>query len=117
MIGKTLQEIIDEKGTNVNELAKKINVSPQTLYSIIKRDNMKADIDVLLKTCIVLDVSMDRFYGSYKEEYLSKRTYNDPDEILKEFYSLDRDDRIEIKGIIKYKLTAEKYKTKKKSLA
>lgn len=116
MIGRTLQEIIDEKGTNVNELAKKINVSPQTLYSIIKRDNMKADIDVLLKICVVLDVSMDRFYGTYKEEYLSMRTLNDPDEILKEYYSLDKEDRIEIKGIIKYKLANKKYQ-KKENLA
>ena len=38
MIGKTLEKVLKENGTNVNELAKKINVSNQTLYSIIKRD-------------------------------------------------------------------------------
>ena len=116
MIGRTLQEILNEKGTNVNELAKKIDVSPQTLYSIIKRDNMKADIDVLIKTCIVLDVNMERFYGSYKDEYLATRTQSDPDEILRTYYSLDMEDRLEVRGIIKYKLTDKKYK-KKENLA
>lgn len=54
MIGTTLQQLITEKGTNVNELAKKIKISPQTLYSIIKRDNMKIDFDVLLRICDAL---------------------------------------------------------------
>lgn len=65
MIGKTLQAIIEEKGTNINELAKKIGVSNQTLYSIVKRDNMKIDFEVLLKICSVLDVSIERFYADY----------------------------------------------------
>ena len=116
MIGRTLQEILNEKGTNVNELAKKIDVSPQTLYSIIKRDNMKADIDVLIKICIVLDVNMERFYGSYKDEYLTTRTQSDPDEILKTYYSLDMEDRLEVRGTIKYKLADKKYQ-KKENLA
>ena len=49
MIGKTLQKLLDEKDINVNELSKMINVSNQTLYSIIKRDNMKIDFEILLK--------------------------------------------------------------------
>mgnify|MGYP000883762175 CR=1 FL=1 len=47
MIGKTLQDILDEKGTNANELSKMIGVSCQTIYSIIKRDNMKIVFEVL----------------------------------------------------------------------
>lgn len=65
MIGKTLQSILDEKGMNVNELAKIINVSNQTLYSIIKRDNMKIDFDILLKICSALNVNVERFYNDY----------------------------------------------------
>ncbi len=65
MIGKTLQLILDEKGTNVNELSNMIGVSNQTLYSIIKRDNMKIDFEVLLKICRALNVSVERFYSDY----------------------------------------------------
>ena len=67
MIGTTLQQLITEKGTNVNELAKKIKISPQTLYSIIKRDNMKIDFDVLLRICDALDVEVEVFYKDYIE--------------------------------------------------
>lgn len=65
MIGKTLEKVLKENGTNVNELAKKINVSNQTLYSIIKRDNMKIDFELLLKICNALNVNVERFYNDY----------------------------------------------------
>lgn len=65
MIGKTLDRILKEKGTNVNELAKNIGVSNQTLYSIIKRDNMKIDFELLLKICSELNVNVEKFYDDY----------------------------------------------------
>lgn len=68
VIGKTLQRMLKEKGMNPNELAKRINVSNQTLYSIIKRDNMKIDFEVLLKICDALDVSVECFYKDYIQE-------------------------------------------------
>ena len=63
MIGKTLQDVLEENKVNVNELAKRINVSNQTLYSIIRRDNMKIDFELLLKICETLNVSVERFYS------------------------------------------------------
>lgn len=68
MIGKTLQTILDEKDTNPNELANMIGISNQTIYSIIKRDNMKIDLDVLFKICKALNVSIERFYSDYCKE-------------------------------------------------
>lgn len=66
MIGKVLQEILNEKNMNANELAKLIGVSNQTLYSIIKRNNMKIDFDILVKICASLDVGIERFYSEYQ---------------------------------------------------
>lgn len=60
-IGNKLQKLIEEKNTNVNELAGRANVSPSTLYSIIKRDNTKVDIDVLISICKVLGVPVEYF--------------------------------------------------------
>ena len=68
MIGKILQEILNEKGIKVSELSRLINVSDQTLYSIIKRDNMKIDFEILLKICSALNVDIERFYCDYVEE-------------------------------------------------
>ena len=48
-IGSTLQRLIESQGTNVNEVATATGVNPQTLYSLIKRDSTKANIDDLYK--------------------------------------------------------------------
>lgn len=68
MIGTTLKNILDQKGITANELARQIDVSNQTLYSIIKRDNMKVDFDLLLKICDALDVDIEIFYKDYLSE-------------------------------------------------
>lgn len=64
-IGKTLSDLLNEKGTNPNELAERIGVSPSTIYSIIKRDNMKVDITILARICKELNVNMETFYSEY----------------------------------------------------
>ena len=68
-IGKTLSDILAEKNRNPNELADKIGESPSTIYSIIRRDNMKVDIAVLAKICFELGVDMERFYISFLFNY------------------------------------------------
>lgn len=67
-IGKTLSNILEEKQSNPNELAERIGVSPSTIYSIIKRDNMKVDITLLAKICKELNVEMEMFYNEYIAE-------------------------------------------------
>lgn len=68
-IGNKLQRLIDEKKTNVNELAGRAKVSPSTLYSIIKRDNTKVDIEVLLAICKVLGVPVEYFSDTSEDSY------------------------------------------------
>lgn len=67
-IGKTLNILLAEKGVTANELAVKAGVTPSTIYSILKRDNTKADIEVLLKICRALNVDVERFYQEYYSE-------------------------------------------------
>lgn len=64
-IGKTLSDILSEQNRNPNELAEKIGEAPSTIYSIIRRDNMKVDITILAKICSELGVDMERFYNEY----------------------------------------------------
>ncbi len=58
-IGTRLQEIIVASGKNVNQIATATNISPNTIYSIIKRDNTKVDIDILIKICRFLGVTVE----------------------------------------------------------
>ncbi len=90
-IGSKLSKLMDINGTNANELARKIDVSPQTIYSIIKRDSKKADIEVLLKLADTLGVTAEYFVddintgnGSSLEQY-SKEELNH----LKKYHNLD----------------------------
>ena len=60
MRGSMLKEIIAEQGTNVSELARRLDISPQTLYSMVKRDNQKVDFDLMMRICAELKVPVER---------------------------------------------------------
>ena len=60
-IGSKLSKLIEANNTNPNELARKVGVSPQTIYSIIKRDSKKADIEVLLRIAEIFGVTVECF--------------------------------------------------------
>ena len=60
MRGPMLKEILIERGINVSELARRLNISPQTLYSMIKRDNQKVDFDLMMRICAELRVPVER---------------------------------------------------------
>lgn len=61
MIGSTLKQLLAERRMTVGELARSVSVPAQTLYSLIRRDNMKIDFDVLLRICGVLGVPVEVF--------------------------------------------------------
>ncbi len=69
MIGNTLKQLLAKRKIGVGELARRIQVPAQTLYSIIRRDNMKIDFDVLLRICDVLEVPVDVFCGDAGNRY------------------------------------------------
>lgn len=65
-IGDKLNILLQKRERNINELASTINVSPNTLYSIIKRNNTKVDLDILQKIADELSVTLDYFCSDYK---------------------------------------------------
>ena len=58
------QKLLDEREIKVNEFARQIQVPAQTLYSIIRRDNMKIDFELLLRICDALHVPLETFCGT-----------------------------------------------------
>ena len=60
-IGNKLDDLLSERGMTVTELARRINVAPTTIYSIIQRNNKKVDIDVLIKIAHTLGVNAEYF--------------------------------------------------------
>lgn len=62
MIGQTIKDLLKKNNMNVVELARLTGVPAQTLYSAIKRDNLKIDFEVLLKICRALNIPVEIFY-------------------------------------------------------
>lgn len=80
-IGKTLSNILEENNSNPNELSERTGIPPSTIYSIIKRDNMKVDISVLARICKELGVEMNRFYDEYFDE-IKNTSFEETDKVL-----------------------------------
>lgn len=60
-IGEKLDELIKSRHTNVNQLASTTGINVQTIYSIIRRNNTKVDLDVLQVLADELCVTLDYF--------------------------------------------------------
>lgn len=108
-IGAILQELLQEKNIKPAELSRVINVPASTIYSIIKRDNMKVDIDILIKISDALGVPAEYFYD--------KRTTNksndfslDEIELIKKYRQLDADGKRVVDDMIDFKLYQQKSK-------
>ena len=123
-IGKRLSDLLLQKNMKVSELAERANVKASTIYSIIKRDNMKVDLDILLSISSVLGVHAEYFkYGNIynRHQQVSKAALQydslikkipDIQEAVNLYKILDQVDRGEIRGEMKGMLKADKYKMK-----
>ena len=101
-IGSILSDLIKQRGTNVNKVAQAASVSPQTIYSMIKRDNMKVDIEVLIHICCALDVPVEYVYKKYRGEDYTNQIFYTPDEIahLTKYRALDENGRELVDGLL-----------------
>lgn len=81
-IGLKLEKLIKDRHTNVNELAQKIGVPPTTIYSMIRRDSKKADIEVLFKISKELGVDAEYFCDSDNSIEKYEPSYNDVESLI-----------------------------------
>ncbi len=89
-IGKDLNELLEQKNIRVADLSRLANIPASTIYSILRRDNLKIEIDVLFKLCDVLNVAPEYFYNKQRAD--NKLRLN-PEEmnIIKKFRQLNAD--------------------------
>ena len=95
--GQRLKAVLKEKGTNVRQVAKKAEVSPTTLYTIIQKDtDIKLDLGLRLAKVLGIPVSdISSFKVSQgleilnqEKEYMDARGVLDlPDNILQMYFS------------------------------
>lgn len=101
MRGSTLKEIIDEQGINVSELARRLSVSPQTLYSMVKRDNQKVDFDLMIRICAELQVPVERMCEDIE---LPRLPDNDEWQLVQQYRKLDKSGRALAGMVINHEL-------------
>ena len=68
-IGKTLQQLMEDKGISVKELSAATKVPEQTLYSMLKKTTNQTNIDTLLTLAVFFNKDIKVFFGveKYKE--------------------------------------------------
>lgn len=59
MRGSMLKEILSEQNISISEFARRLGIPPQTLYSMVKRDNQKVDFDLMIRICSELHVPVE----------------------------------------------------------
>lgn len=100
-IGSKLKELIKERKTNVNKLAERAGVAPTTLYSIINRDNTKADIDVLIRIASILGVPVEYFSDNYNPNIEINMVVSESErKLISDFRKLNSDNQDNIKKIV-----------------
>jgi len=100
-IGSKLKELIKERKTNVNKLAERAGVAPTTLYSIIDRDNTKADIDVLIKIAGILDVPVEYFSDNYNPNIKINMVVSEFErKLISDFRKLNSDNQDNISKLV-----------------
>jgi len=94
-IGLKLDSLMKQRGTNANELAQKLGIAPTTIYSMIKRDSKKADIEVLIRLSRELGVEPEYFCDDSIP--LKEPTYEDTKKLIaRNGKALSTDQRMEL---------------------
>lgn len=62
-LGNKLKDLLYKKGLTIKEFAKQIGVPSTTLYSFIQRDSQDAKIDLVMKICAGLGITLNEFVG------------------------------------------------------
>lgn len=62
--GDNLKIWMDRKGLNAYELSEISNVPVQTIYSMIKRNSKRADVEYIIRIAKALGVTVDELLGS-----------------------------------------------------
>ena len=60
-LGSRLEEILKDRGMTVTQLAREAEVSPQTLYAMIRRDSNKVDMNIMARILQALQMELAEF--------------------------------------------------------
>jgi len=91
--GSKLKKYLDEKGTNVRQIAKQTGISPTTLYSIIQKDS-NLRFDYALRIANILEIEVDEICEA--NPFSGKLTVDEIFPTLGEFNGLLDSNRVKL---------------------
>lgn len=91
--GNKLKKYLDEKGTNVRQIAKQTGISPTTLYSIIQKDS-NLRFDYALRIANILEIEVDEICEA--NPFSGKLTVDEIFPTLGEFNGLLDSNRVKL---------------------
>ena len=108
MRGSMLKEILEERGMSVSELARRLGVPQQTLYSMVKRDNQKVDFDLMVRICAEIGIPVERMCEGVKLP-----TLPDAEEwrLISDYRKLDEHSRSLVDMVIEHELSRAEAET------
>lgn len=100
--GKLLKEKMQLRNVKQSELASALGIPKTTLSSMINRDNMKVDIEILLKICDYLQCDPDDFYQDYVKTKKAPAPENKWEVLEKHLETLSDDELIELEEFVQF---------------
>ena len=100
MVGSILQQLLQERQLSVRELSRLAQVPAQTLYSIIKRDSVKVNPELLQRLSQALQVPVQRFYPALDEPAPVPHPSEEEWELLHRYRNLDAPGRRVIRAVL-----------------
>lgn len=90
-VGTNLKKILDERHMKVSELARKADVTPQTIYAIIKRDNETVKPEILYKLTTALGIPASDLIGVTNIEFNLSKIYKAIEKTMLEQGKIDKE--------------------------
>lgn len=115
-LGFKLKELLEAKGIRIAKIADELGLPRNSLYSLIKRDSDKMDMDVLSRIAEYLDVSIDYFFDntpSPSEIVLGKRE----SELLNNYRQLSDESQTVVSDLTGFLVKLENQTRKRPALA
>ena len=117
-IGNLLNKLLIENKTNVRELSRQAGVPAQTIYSIIRRDNLKANLEDLYKLSQCLGVTLDYFCQEFMQikkspvpaEAVAEELKSDEQDLINNYRELNDDGKIAAHDSVEALTCLPKYK-------
>lgn len=102
--GKLLKEKMQMRNIKQSELSAALGIPKTTLSSMINRDNMKVDIEILLKICDYLECDPEDFYQDYVKSKKNPPPENKWEALEKQLNALSDVEIIQLEEYVEFLL-------------